>query len=168
MMTRRFPATTARAVAEKLISELRGATERIEIAGSLRRNRPFVHDIDVVAFPSGGGKQIDVVLRGLVERGSLTPVRDGGKLKNFIATKTGIPIDIYFAGLDTFYTLLLIRTGSKDHNIKLAMRAKDLGLKLQASGDGIEQADGTRISVQCEEDVFRILGLPYLPPEERE
>lgn len=167
MTTRRFPATTARAVAEKLISELRVQTERIEIAGSLRRNRPFVHDIDVVAFPSADA-DIDLALRGLVARGSLNPVRDGGKIKHFIASKTGIPIDIYFAAAETFPALLLIRTGSKNHNIKLAMRARDLGLKLRASGDGIEQGDGKMITVECEEDVFRILGLPYLPPEKRE
>ncbi len=168
MSSQRFPAQIARAVAEKLVAELRPAVERIEIAGSLRRNRPLVHDIDVVASPSGAGTEIEIVLRKLVERGSLMPVRDGGKIKHFVASKTGIPIDIYFATAETFATLLLIRTGSKNHNIKLAVRAQELGLKLRASGDGIEKGDGTRISVGCEEDVFRILDLPYLLPQERE
>ena len=91
----RFPAKIARAVAEKLTAELIPTAERIEIAGSLRRNKEFVHDIDVVVLPSADGNAFETALTSLVQRGSLTPVRDGERIKAFTATKTGIPVDLY-------------------------------------------------------------------------
>jgi DNA polymerase (family 10) len=76
-------------------------------------------------------------------------------------------VDVYFAKRETWATLLLIRTGSKEHNIKLAQRAKELGMKLRASGDGIEGVSGDSIIVNAEEEIFAILGLPYVLPERR-
>jgi DNA polymerase (family 10) len=173
--TRMFPAEVARAVARKIVEELRPACDRIEIAGSLRRGNPVVHDIDLVLLPKtlseefslGGSTPLEALLGHLVERGSLASVRGRDKVKCFVATKTGIPIDLYVARQETWATLLLIRTGSKEHNIRLAQRAKELGMKLRASGDGIEDGHGNVLKVDAEEDVFRILGLPYLVPEDR-
>ena len=170
-----FPAKVAHAVARKIVEELRPACDRIEIAGSLRRGNPAVHDIDVVLLPKtsseefslGGSAPLEELLEHLVERGSLASVRGKDKVKCFLATKTGIPIDLYVARLETWATLLLIRTGSKEHNIRLAQRAKELGMKLRASGDGIEDGRGNVLKVDAEEEVFRILGLPYLAPEDR-
>ncbi len=164
----RFPAKIARAVAEKLTAELIPTAERIEIAGSLRRNKEFVHDIDVVVLPSADGNAFETALTSLVQRGSLTPVRDGERIKAFTATKTGIPVDLYVASRDTFPTLFLIRTGSKNHNIKLAMRARELGMKLRASGDGIEDANGAPLRIESEEDIFRLLQVPYVSPDQRD
>lgn len=163
----RFPFRIAHAVASKLAAELMSSAVRIEIAGSLRRKKPFVHDIDIVVLPSGDGSAFETALANLVQRGSLTPVRDGNKIKVFMAAKTGIPIDVYIANRETFPTLLLIRTGSKDHNIKLAMRAKDLGVKLRASGDGIEDGSGKLLRIESEEEIFRMLQMPFAAPEQR-
>lgn len=163
-----IPAATARAVACKIVAELKPACDRIEIVGSLRRRRPRVHDIDIVLLPKvQSGPLLQTVLSNLIERGSLTPVRGKEKIRTFVATKTGIPVDIYVASEETWATLLLIRTGSKEHNIKLARRALDLGMRLRASGEGIEGSDGTLIKVTAEEEVFSLLGLGYLRPEER-
>lgn len=85
-----------------------------------------------------------------------------------MATKTGIPVDIYVATEDTWVTLLLIRTGSKEHNVRLAQRARELGMKLRASGDGIEGSTGELIKVRNEEEVFSVLRLDYLPPRMRQ
>jgi DNA polymerase (family 10) len=173
--TRMFPAEVARAVARKIVKELQSACDRIEIVGSLRRGNPAVHDIDLVllpktsseAFSLGDSTRLEELLEHLVERGSLASVRGKDKVKCFVATKTEIPIDLYLARPETWATLLLIRTGSKEHNIRLAQRAKELGMKLRASGDGIEDGHGNMLKVDAEEDVFRILGLPYLAPEDR-
>jgi DNA polymerase/3'-5' exonuclease PolX len=162
------PAATARAVARKIVAELKPACDRIEVVGSLRRGKPSVHDIDIVLLPKGhSGPLLETVLSGLIERGSLTPVRGKDKIRSFVATKTGIPVDIYIATGETWATLLLIRTGSKEHNIKLARRALDLGMRLKASGEGIQGSDGALIKVTSEDDVFSLLGLGYLRPEER-
>jgi DNA polymerase (family 10) len=160
-------ARVARALAQKIASELAPAFERIEIVGSLRRNQPQVHDIDLVGIPTDDGSALASLTEAMITRGSLTPIRRGGKVQCYIATKTGIQLDIYTADKRTWATLLLIRTGSKEHNIRLAQRARELGLKLKASGDGIETASGTLVEVYTEEDVFRMLKLPYLTPELR-
>jgi len=164
-----IPAGIARAVAHKIVAELKPACERIEVVGSLRRRKRAVHDIDIVLVPKlASPLPLEKVLSGLVERGSLTPVRGKDKIRCFIATKTGIPVDIYIATERTWATLLLIRTGSKEHNIKLARRALELGMRLRASGDGIEASDGSPMMVDGEGKIFGLLRLPFLPPEERD
>src|SRR2546426_5143152 len=141
-----IPARLARVVADKIVAEFRPAWERIEVAGSLRRGRASVHDIDVVVLPKlESGLSLETLLTELIDRGSLTPVRGKSKIRSFVATKTGIPVDVYVATRDTWATLLLIRTGSKEHNIKLARRALGLGMRLRASGDGIEDPHGTLV-----------------------
>jgi DNA polymerase (family 10) len=101
-------------------------------------------------------------------QGSLTPKKSGRSIKSFVATKTNVPIDLYLATPETWATLILIRTGSKAHNVRLAQRARELGFKLRASGDGIEVKNGQLISVSDEREVFSLLGLPYVPPEHRD
>jgi DNA polymerase/3'-5' exonuclease PolX len=174
--SRVFPARVALAVARRLVDELRPACDRIEVAGSLRRQKDPVHDIDIVLLPKhvperfelGDSKPFERLLIQLVEKRSLTPIRGKEKIKCFVATKTGVPIDVYVATRETWATLLLIRTGSKDHNIKLALRARELGMKLRASGDGIEDSTGQLIRVHAEEEIFKLLRLEYLSPEKRE
>ena len=160
-------ARIARGLAQKIVAELAPACERIEIAGSLRRNRPQVHDIDIVSLPAGDGSAWLNALERMIARGSLKSIRRGSKVQSYIATKTGIQVDIYTADRKMWPTLFLIRTGSKEHNIRLAQRARELGLKLKASGDGIETESGDLLEIYSEEDVFRILKLPYLAPELR-
>jgi len=170
-----FPSEVAHVVARKIVEELRPTCDRIEIAGSLRRGNLAVHDIDLVLLPRtlpeefslDGSVPLEELLKHLVKRGSLASVRGKDKVKCFVATKTGIPVDLYVARPETWATLLLIRTGSKEHNIRLAQRAKELGMRLRASGDGIENENGGLLKVDAEEDVFRILELPYLAPRDR-
>jgi DNA polymerase (family 10) len=174
-LPRLFPARIALAVAKKIVEELRPACDRIEIAGSLRREACKVHDIDIVLLRKDTPQEfalrdltpLDDLLRQLIDRHSLAPMRGKEKIKCFIATKTQIPVDLYFATRDTWATLLLVRTGSKEHNIKLAQRAKELGMRLRASGDGIEGANGRLLKVSSEEELFSLLQLRYLGPSER-
>src|SRR5262249_53029573 len=160
-------ARVARGLAQKIVLELAPAFVRIEIAGSLRRNQAFVHDIDIVGIPRGDGSELASLIQRMVIRGSLEPIRRGGKVQCYVASKTGIQVDLYTPDERTWATLLLIRTGSREHNIRLAQRARDLGLKLKASGDGIETESGSVVEVHTEEDIFRILQLPYLAPDLR-
>ncbi|GAJ17753.1 unnamed protein product, partial [marine sediment metagenome] len=79
----------------------------------------------------------------------------------------GIQVDIYFATPETFATLLLIRTGSKESNIRLCSIAKKMGWHLAASGDGLFNETGDRVAGDSEESIYRALGLPYQRPERR-
>ena len=77
-----------------------------------------------------------------------------------------IQIDIYRARKETWGVLTLIRTGSKEHNVKLCSCAKDMGYKLSAK-DGV--TFGARvIASETEEEIFKALGMEYVPPEHRE
>ncbi|MBA7638443.1 hypothetical protein ES703_46099 [subsurface metagenome] len=93
------------------------------------------------------------------------PKMSGEKLKRF--DYNGAQIDLYYASPETWATLLLIRTGSKENNIRLCSRAKGMGWHLVASGDGLFNENGQRIAGDSEESIYGALGLPYQGPEER-
>jgi len=187
MTTRRFPYTLAHHVATAIVENLRPACERIKIAGSLRRRRDMVHDIDMVLIPrlervqapqrgffadtdTVEQRAIDRVLTDLQDAGRITDLALSGKIVRFVATKSGIPIDLYLAKESTWATILLIRTGSKEHNIRLAQEARKRGLILKADGTGlINPRTGAPVGAFREEGhLFKFLGRRYVEPEYRE
>ncbi len=154
-----------------VIDKLKPYCDKIEIAGSIRRRRPFVNDIDIVAIPSNQGQFV----YQLQQMGSFKV--SGGKLirvtHRYKASGPLVELDVYIATPETWATLLLIRTGSKEHNIYLCKRAKQRGYKLHADGSGLFQfvdCEGreSRVAGDTEESIFEELGLPYKRPEERE
>jgi DNA polymerase/3'-5' exonuclease PolX len=178
-----FPYSFAREIAEDLVNELSGFCDRIKIVGSLRRRRQAVHDIDIIAIPRfvqvndetlfGEPVQDNLLEKRLSQlclRGELNLEVNGSKIKRFLKTVDDdtIPIDIYIATEQTWWTLLLIRTGSRNHNITLARRAMDLHMHLKADGSGLLTPGGSLIPIHSEEEIFRHLGLSYRSPEERE
>jgi DNA polymerase (family 10) len=178
-----FPDTFAREIAEDLVNELSGFCDRIEIAGSLRRRKQAVNDIDIVVIPKFIQVKDETLFGELVEenlmekrlsqlclRGELDLEANGSKIKRFLKTVDGdtIPIDIYIASEQAWWTLLLIRTGSRNHNIRLAKRAMDLHMHLKADGSGLLTPGGSLVPIHSEEEIFRHLGLSYRSPEERE
>ncbi len=134
--------------------------DRAVIAGSIRRRRPLVHDIDVVFSPAVNTGYV----AGYCESAGWIK-KWGPKLA---AVKyCGVPIDLYFSTPETFHTLLLIRTGSKENNIRLATIAKRKGWKLHASGDGLFNERGERIAGDSERSIYDALGVPWQEPWER-
>jgi len=150
----------AQRIAEGIKSRLTPYCDAIAIAGSIRRKRPLVNDIDLVLIPNNQGQ----LVYQLMELGG-APKLAGNKLIR--VEMPVITVDIYVATSYTWSTLLLIRTGSKAHNIRLAKLAKRLGLKLHADGTGLTR-NGDRIAGDTEASIYRALGLRYLEPEERE
>jgi DNA polymerase (family 10) len=140
-----------------VVAELSRVCSRVEVAGSIRRQRPEVKDIDLVVPPTSIGA-LDSKLR------ELDCDFGGPKLRRLVYK--GARVDIYIAGADTWAMLLLVRTGSTAHNKQLAIRAKRLGLHFAADGRGILQ-DNKPIAYRSEEEIFAALGLPFKPPEER-
>ena len=149
----------ALAIANEAYHRLKPHCEKIIVAGSIRRQKAVVRDIDIVLIPSNPG-----LLSYEIDRLG-PPIKDGEKLRrvNFNGTK----VDIYYANPKTWATLLLIRTGSKKNNIRLCSRAQSLGMKLKANGDGIIDVDGKLIEIESEEQVYKVLGLPYQEPWQR-
>ena len=150
----------AKKIADEIVSRLRPYCDAIAIAGSIRRKRPWVNDIDVVLIPNNQGQ----IIFQLMQMGGLFKLA-GKKLLRYQMPE--ITVDIYLATSDTWATLLLIRTGSKAHNIRLAKLARARGLKLHADGTGLTR-NGDRIAGDNEARIFQALGLRYLEPEERE
>ena len=155
-------------LAEDIVSELVPLCEKIEGAGSIRRCRPIVNDIDIVCIPKF------LHLDAIKERLELLtkPARatvTGGDRYLKLSSYKGIQVDVYIADAQTWATLLLVRTGSREHNIMLARRAREIGLKLNANGHGLTWiSKDVNVPVHTEEQIFKELGLAYREPRERE
>jgi DNA polymerase (family 10) len=154
---------TAKKIAGEIVKKLAPYCKRIEIAGSIRRQRPFPRDIDIVLIPSDAWN-LEAEVLSLAR--PFQPKLSGEKLKRF--NYNGTQVDLYYATEETWATLLLIRTGSAAHNIKLATLAKKRGWHLYADGQGLFDENGKRIAGESEESIFEALGLEYVPPEKRE
>jgi len=149
----------AKAIAAEVIAKLAPYCQRIEVAGSVRRCKAFPVDIDIVLIPSDLWNLSSEVMR-------LGPAKmSGGKLKR--VNYKGVQVDLYFATPEIWATLLLIRTGSKENNIRLCTLAKKRGWHLAASGDGLFDENGLRVAGDSEESIYKALGLPYQEPWER-
>lgn len=153
----------AKLIAEGVKATLSPHCEEIEIVGSIRRRKPLVHDIDIVMIPK---PEAALVLNSvLCSIGS--PEVDGPKIKRLKLPNENIAIDIYLATPATWATLLLIRTGSAESNMRLATLAKTKGWHLKVNGDGLLDEDGNRIAGDTEESIFAALGIPYQEPNDR-
>lgn len=157
----------AQDISQEIVQKLKPYCSQIEVAGSIRRKKPFVHDIDIVLIPANQG-QLLLALRALGQ------IKSGaGKLLRIdIPTSFGgCSVDFYIATPETWATLLLIRTGSKEHNIKLCSLARQKGMILHADGSGLfKMPPGIsvkRMAGDTEESIFQALGLTYKKPEER-
>jgi len=149
----------AQRIAEAIVKRLSPYYQRIQIAGSIRRKKPTVNDIDLVIIPSDPWN-LHHELRGLGQ------VRQSGQKTMRIMVES-TQLDVYFADADTWATLLLIRTGSEENNIRLAKTAQKKGWRLAASGHGLLNENGERIAGDSEQSIYEALGLPWQMPEER-
>lgn len=156
----------AAAIAEEAVAELRlaSAAARIEAAGSLRRMRETVGDIDILAAADDGGRAIAALTGWKRVRRVLAAGET--KASVLIGTDEGErQVDLRIVAPGSFGAALQYFTGSKAHNVKLRGRAKDRGLKVNEYG----VFRGERlIAGRREEDVYKALGLPWIPPELRE
>lgn len=156
--------------AEKLANNIKAAVEafcdKIEIAGSIRRQKPKVHDIDFVAVTKKDAEwqKINEKLKQLKAKPNCSGDR---VIKAFVPCQSGLfQVDFYRAKPSTFGIHLLARTGSADHNMWLAGFAHSKGLGLKYSEGLIK--DGNAIAGESEKGVFEALGLPCPSPAERE
>ena len=169
-----IPLDEAQAIGEVILSLLGGLYTRIEIAGSIRRRRPVVHDIDIVMIPQLFAFPDRVLIRLKERWPDLEILRKGPKLVG-VTLYQGVSVDIYASETKYFGTHLLRWSGSTQHNIKLCTRARALGLKLAVSRGVLETRNiqgvlkaGKLIASRTEEAIFEALKMDYVPPEERE
>ena len=149
----------AKAFANMVVKALEPYCDKIEVAGSVRRQRPIVNDIDLVVIPRDR-QNLDLAL---MRMGNYK--MSGMKIAR--VEMDSIPLDIYFAPPETFATLFLVRTGSKENNIRLVTLVKKRGWRLAASGDGLFDETGRRIAGDTERSIYEALEVPWQEPWER-
>ena len=158
----------AAVLADSIVRCIEHLCDKIQVVGSIRRKRPEVHDIDIVLIPQSW--MWNTIIQRLKNTMLADVVKAGPELVTLKIPRSTlaetIQVDIYKARPETWGVLLLIRTGSKEHNIKLCSRAKSMGLMLSAA-DGVIK-DGKVIASRTEEEIFAALGLAYVEPKDRE
>ncbi len=156
----------AEEAAGPILEGLRGlpTVVRAEIAGSLRRRRETVGDLDFVVAADEPAE----IMEWFVGWKDADDVIARGRTKSSIRLKTGFQADLRVVSEDQFAGALHHFTGSKDHNVRMRKRALERGLSLSEWGLQKRGAEGAHETVRDEEDLFARLGLEWIPPELRE
>jgi len=135
--------------------------DEVEVAGSIRRRKETVGDADILAISSRPEKVMDF----FVSMPEVAHVLGKGKTKAMIKLKNGLDVDLRVVPEESFGAALNYFTGSKDHNVALRRIAQEKGLKLNEYG---LFRGSQRIAGKTEEEIYKVLGLSFIPPEIRE
>ena len=168
----KVPLHVAQAEADVLVEKLAPHCERIEVAGSIRRKRPMVGDIEIVCIPKavmaglfGDEQERSPDFEAVVDGMEAVKGSPDGKYTQRI-TPLGTKLDLFMATFDNWGLILAIRTGSADFSGKiLAHRWKQLGY---TSIGGVLHRGGEQTYVREERDLFDMLGIEWVDPEDRE
>lgn len=182
----KWPKDKAMIVASELLYLLQPFCERIVIAGSLRRGKALVGDIEFLFIPKyeeqpdGLFDKIKVdlaaeAIQDLLRRDVLAmrPNVNGGfswgrENKLAFHRPSGIPVDLFSTTSEKWFVALVIRTGSKETNLRLTTGANYLNRTLNAYGVGVtDRKTGEIIPATSERHVFELAGVPYIEPHER-
>ena len=159
----------AERLAFKVVQTVENCCEKVQVAGSIRRRREEPNDIDIVAIPKPFmWTRIPILMQSELDAKFAA---SGPELIRMHIPFANVPdrqvqIDFYAATPDTWGVILLIRTGSRDHNVRLCVHAKALGMMLSAARGVIK--DGQVIASRTEQEIFAALCLDYVAPGDRE
>jgi len=160
----RIPLGKAWPYAQALLKALREVegVARVEVAGSLRRMRSTVGDLDLLAAAADSKP----IMKAFTTHPDVVRVIAQGETKSSVEFRNQIRAQLWVHPPERFGTALQYATGSKDHNVRL----RELALKrdLSLSDQAFLRSDGSEILCASEEEVYSILGLPWIPPELRE
>ncbi len=161
----RMPLGAALPLAEAILGTLEALqeTDRISLAGSVRRMRETVKDIDVLIT----SKRPAPVMEAFVALPDVAEVLAQGDTKSSVRLREGIQADLRVVEPECFGAALQYFTGSKQHNIRVRELAQRRGLKVNEYGV-FDEKTNRRVAGATEEDVYRAVGLPLVPPEIRE
>jgi DNA polymerase/3'-5' exonuclease PolX len=160
--SRRRPLQEAARTAAEIVAHLRAgaSVDRIEVAGSLRRRRETVGDLDILVTSSEPEQVLD---RFAALPGISVVLR--GPTKETIRTADGLQVDLRVVPSESFGAAWQYFTGSKDHNIATRSLARDRGLKIN---EYAVMRGEERLPSSTEADIYRAIDLPWIPPEIRE
>lgn len=146
--------------------------ERLEVAGSYRRRKETVGDVDLLVI----ARSAPPVMAAFTTFPTVASVSGAGETRASVVLESGLQVDLRVVPEKSYGAALVYFTGSKDHNVKLRMRAVARGLKINEYGvfrAGEEGADTDPdspdwVAGREEKDVYRAVELPWIPPELRE
>lgn len=166
-------------VAATLVRILAPSCESIEVAGSIRRRKPDVGDVELLCIPRLGDRDLDWLDYSLKDMLASHPRlldlrldKNGrtsyGPQNKYLVHHTGIPVDIFSTTPENWWVALVVRTGPAELNRAIAGKALRMGMQFHAYGRGFTSKIGDyEIVCKSEEDVFKAVELPYLPPHLR-
>jgi len=191
-MKRRFPYEVAAKVAQELRQALEHYCRRFIVAGSFRRHKPDVGDLEILYITKTCVKQdpkdmfaaltINVAdaeiawleAEGVLKRRLNALGREvfGPKNKLMVHAATGLPVDLFAATEENWWNYLVCRTGPAENNVRIAAAARAMGWKWNPYGPGFTRLEprpegGNRAVMGSEREVFDFVGLPWLEPENR-
>ena len=149
--------------AEDMVAYLEKAPgiEHIEVAGSFRRRKETVGDLDILVICRKGPP----VMEHFTDHEDVREVVSQGRTRSTVVLKSGLHVDVRVIPKVSYGAALHYFTGSKAHNVAIRKRAQ--GKKLKINEYGVFRGDD-RIAGKDEQEVYRSVGLPYIPPELRE
>ena len=161
----------AREVADRILPGLQDLpqVERVEAAGSLRRGMETVGDLDFLVASS----EPEPIMDWFTKMEGIAEVTAQGDTKSSVRFEDGMQADLRVVPSEQFFFALHHFTGSKDHNVRMRQKALSLGLSLSEWGLRPEEEKNSSrkagpVEAQSEEDIFKALGLQYVPPALRE
>jgi DNA polymerase (family X) len=170
-ITGRFHLDAADAIAAKMTELLKGlpGVEKVTPAGSLRRGRETVGDLDLLVTGNccGNESQRNKVLDQILNFPGIQEVLAKGENKVSFRLRSGMQVDVRLLPPESFGAALQYFTGSKNHNVTLRQRALKLGYTLNEYGL-VRMEDNKRVASKTEEEIYKKLGLAFIPPELRE
>lgn len=170
--TGRTPIGRAKPQAEDILKTLLALPQAIdgEIAGSIRRGRPTIGDVDILIT----GDNAAPIMEAFVNLDAVGRILGQGPTKSSVELHSGLQVDLRVLPESRRGAALHYFTGSKDHNVRMRQLARERKLSLNEEGfrpiddSGEIIPDGEIIYCETEEKVFEVVDLPWIPPELRE
>jgi DNA polymerase (family X) len=152
-------------VAQEIVRQLgqKAPLKRIDIAGSIRRYKETVKDIDILVLSDNP----EAVMKVFVGLPNVKDVLMHGPTRSSIIITEGLQVDLRVVGKESYGAALAYFTGSKEHNVRLREMAVRKGLSINEYGI-FRVKDNKKLGGENEEDAYKILGLQFVPPELRE
>lgn len=149
--------------------------ERVEVAGSYRRRRETVGDVDLLAASDANG---EAVIAHFTRFPGTVRIEAAGETKGSIVLRSGLSVDLRVIPTESYGAALHYFTGSKEHNVRLRTLGVKRGLRINEWGvfrvpEGVDpesmaKDEGERVAGTTEAEVFESVDLPWIPPELRE
>lgn len=162
----RMPLKVAEKTGNQILSEIKKipGVQQAVLAGSLRRKKETVGDIDIVI--TAEHRVWKKIIQTITRIPQVEKVLAAGQTKASLILKNNVQVDVRIVHEHEFGAALFYFTGSKEHNIQLRTMAKQRGWKVNEYGV-FDEKTGKRLAGRTEEEIYSLFGLHYIPPEKR-